>query len=588
MRSCSNRGASSPRSRPRSRASPTSTSGTATDGEITLAGVMNDGTAPPAGAFAGPYAWNAKVPPAAETNLGGAARGYYTQDERAISPDGATVYFTAGETGQLYLRRNPTAAQSAFTVNGAGEEECTEPAKACTVHVSASEKTNGGGEGGRDNAGARPAAFMQASADGSGALFTSPEKLTDDATTGPEPPSCRRSPAPTSTAPAIDLDFHLGRANGVTVAGGYIYWAEPQAGTIGRAKLNGAGATDPTTFIVPGPTEFEASPARTGSARIGARQPPVPRRRRRIHLLDQHRAAGGRSLGQRTPQEERPVDGAGTIGRAKLGVSGPQQVEPAFITGASNPLGIAVDAEHIYWANDGLGEGSDCGEITPELPRNHLSKRGIGRASRLGPPNPDQTSYPSLQAAAGQLLASRSMPNIYFVTVDARGSGEEGGVQRYDLGGKFTGNLNDVPPGYEHSRLRGIAVDGAHIYWAGGSPRRDRPPRTELPRQRPTAASRNSSPAPGAQRASPSTANTSTGRPTRKSRPIPATTSTAMTRTPLPGTTSPISPRTRVTPTAPKCSACSAPPMTSYGLLRRQRRPRRARRAGRGGGLRRL
>ena len=40
----------------------------------------------------------------------------------------------------------------------------------------------------------------------------------------------------------------------------------------------------------------------------------------------------------------------GTIGRAKLNGEGPDQ---SFITGADEPFGVAVDGEHIYWGNLG-------------------------------------------------------------------------------------------------------------------------------------------------------------------------------------------------------------------------------------------
>ena len=58
------------------------------------------------------------------------------------------------------MRRNPTQSQSAVVVNGAGKRECTEPAKACTLELSATEKDNGKGTGGSDAAGHQPANFI--------------------------------------------------------------------------------------------------------------------------------------------------------------------------------------------------------------------------------------------------------------------------------------------------------------------------------------------------------------------------------------------------------------------------------------------
>lgn len=133
-----------------------------TSGQLYLVGVLpvsQGGGAPPGGSFTGPYHLNT-----GDTGNGGARAGMYTQT--AISSDGSRVFFTAGQTGQLYVREDPTSATPA------------------TVPVSASQKTNGSGPGGTDPNGAQPAAFMTATPDGSRVLFTSPEELTNDATTG--------------------------------------------------------------------------------------------------------------------------------------------------------------------------------------------------------------------------------------------------------------------------------------------------------------------------------------------------------------------------------------------------------------------
>ena len=81
----------------------------------------------------------------------------------AVSPDGSKVFFKgAGGTryAQLYMRENGLT----------------------TVEVSASQKTNGSGPGGRDPAGPRFPRYWPASADGSKAFFTSCEQLTNDST----------------------------------------------------------------------------------------------------------------------------------------------------------------------------------------------------------------------------------------------------------------------------------------------------------------------------------------------------------------------------------------------------------------------
>jgi len=140
-------------------------------GDLVVAGVLNDGSVPPGGAMAGPYNWFGS----GATGLsvpGGSAGGYTTQASHAISADGSKVFFTAGGTGQLFVRLNPFAAQSAVDGQGA----CTEAAKACTVEVSAP------ASGVTDPK--TPAAFVGASADGNLVYFLDQGKLTADATGG--------------------------------------------------------------------------------------------------------------------------------------------------------------------------------------------------------------------------------------------------------------------------------------------------------------------------------------------------------------------------------------------------------------------
>ena len=191
---------------------------------------------------------SASTPPAWES---AAPRGLsYVQDLHAIAANG-DIYFTAAGTGQLYLRENPAQPQS--HLNGQGE--CSEEQKACTIHVSASEKTNGEGPNGSDRGGSQPAALMGASEDGSLAFFTSPEKLTDDANTGPEQPAAAIS---RDTLEGTDLkaEFIPGKhAVGVAVDGSHLYWANPVGGEIGRSDLD--GNVEPGFVIAPGPTKCE-------------------------------------------------------------------------------------------------------------------------------------------------------------------------------------------------------------------------------------------------------------------------------------------------------------------------------------------
>jgi hypothetical protein len=107
---------------------------------------------------------------------------------RAVSGDGSRIVFTGGEEtqgefeGQVYVRENPMS-----TVEG-----CSMVGGACTVEVSASQRTNGKGEPEPDpNAGKNPlnppvAWYRDASTDGSRVFFTSRVELTNEAYTGKE------------------------------------------------------------------------------------------------------------------------------------------------------------------------------------------------------------------------------------------------------------------------------------------------------------------------------------------------------------------------------------------------------------------
>jgi hypothetical protein len=123
-------------------------------GELALAGVLNDGSEPSGGA-----------------RTGSGLKQAFNQQERAISTGGDRVFFTALQSGRLYVRENPLAPQSAMS-----GERCAEAAKACTVWVSAPE------EGIADPG--TPAQFVGASASGDLVYFLDKGKLTADSTAG--------------------------------------------------------------------------------------------------------------------------------------------------------------------------------------------------------------------------------------------------------------------------------------------------------------------------------------------------------------------------------------------------------------------
>jgi hypothetical protein len=125
------------------------------DGNLSLVGILPDGTPAPNGAFAGYYNGPGGV--------GGAAAQTLTQDQHVVSTDGSRIFWTSVPDGQLYVRINGTT----------------------TVQVSASQRST------PDPDGTQPAQFRYATPDGSRVFFTSPEKLTDNSTAvsggAPEP-----------------------------------------------------------------------------------------------------------------------------------------------------------------------------------------------------------------------------------------------------------------------------------------------------------------------------------------------------------------------------------------------------------------
>ncbi len=108
----------------------------------------------------------------------------------AVSENGRRIFFTVlreenSNGGQLYVRENPEQQQSHLNSHG----ECTEPAGACTVGVSASQRTYPDSKTPNPdpNASKDPYAwYLDASADGERVFFTSRVELTTNADTGPE------------------------------------------------------------------------------------------------------------------------------------------------------------------------------------------------------------------------------------------------------------------------------------------------------------------------------------------------------------------------------------------------------------------
>jgi hypothetical protein len=319
-------------------------------------------------------------------------------------------------------------------LNGAGE--CLDPAKACTVHVSASVRTP------PDSAGPQPAAFQAASEDGSKAYFTSPEMLTDNANTGPEQPPASITAAELNGG-NVNADFIPQHALGLAVDSSHIYWADPVNGTIGRANLDGSGVKD--AFIAPGPTKCgkEIEP--------GVFEGEEASKPRYVAVQGEYIYWSNTGCPEVAGQQK--TEGGGSIGRAKINpiTEEAEEVKAEFIPGTvepnpgevihqvSNPQGIAVNAGHIYWAN------------APYEPVNH----SIAQATIGGGEVKPKLVETGSRTPFGVALTSS---HVYFSSYEENNN--NGFIVRAPLGGgaKETVYLGKVAP-------RGVAVDAEHVYW---------------------------------------------------------------------------------------------------------------------------
>jgi hypothetical protein len=135
-------------------------------GKVSLVSILPDGTAVH-GSLAGATKNHTT---GAGLGIGGALN--IAQPRHAVSADGSRIFFEA--RGNLYVREHADQPQSAIAsgstaVNG---EQCTEPEKACTVQLDASQGGTGTGGG----------KWLAASEDGGTVFFTDENELTSSAT----------------------------------------------------------------------------------------------------------------------------------------------------------------------------------------------------------------------------------------------------------------------------------------------------------------------------------------------------------------------------------------------------------------------
>lgn len=188
--------------------------------ENKLVSVLSSGSSPSQGAFAGAYQW---IPHSRKSSnrFAGGPKFIYASNT-ALSADGSVAVFTTAGANQIYARLNPLSA---------GAE---------TVHVSASQKTNGTGPGGTDPHGPDSAVYLASTPDGRYVFFASGEELTNDAYTGTAGQGEDIYRYDTDSGELVDLSPHqagiganVSGIAGVSEDGSYVYFGAKAALAVG-------------------------------------------------------------------------------------------------------------------------------------------------------------------------------------------------------------------------------------------------------------------------------------------------------------------------------------------------------------------
>jgi virginiamycin B lyase len=216
----------------------------------------------------------------------------------------------------------------------------------------------------------------------------------------------------------------------------YVYWGDPTAGTIGRANLDGTGATD--AFI------------QTGGKPIG-----VAVNAAHIYWANESGGTIGRANIEGGEVEPNFITGikspygvavsptaifwpsltGNEIGKANLDGSGKTL---AFVTGVTDPCSIAIDGGHVYWG----------GGATPAF---------VGRATLAGKsPEPEWANVGN-DVPCGVAVNSA---NVFVAEFGFLGSGHE--IGRVGInGGAFQPSLIGEADG-----PCGLTIAGSKLYWA--------------------------------------------------------------------------------------------------------------------------
>jgi virginiamycin B lyase len=220
----------------------------------------------------------------------------------------------------------------------------------------------------------------------------------------------------------------------------YVYWTDPQAGTIGRANLDGTDATDSFIHVAGKPLAVAVDAGH-------------------IYWANQSE---------------------GTIGRANLDGTG---IEPAFIGGLHEPSGVVVTSAYIFWTStkDGaIGRAKlDGSEARPALVAAGVAPCGIAADSG----SIYWSNVTGLEAYVGRASFTGASANIKFARAEGAATicglaVNSASIFWTDTGflgsnGTTIGSASVVNGGSprpsligEASGPCGIAILGTQLYWA--------------------------------------------------------------------------------------------------------------------------
>ena len=228
-----------------------------------------------------------------------------------------------------------------------------------------------------------------------------------------------------------------------------IYWANLE-GSIGRANLDGSGvhqsfitgASNPNFVAVDNAYVFWSNHWSDGSATIGRANldgSGVNQRFISFHLGDYPGglATDGTYLYWGNQSTSRIV-------RASVEGSG---VNENFIVAydgrLGDPLGLAIDQNHIYWTTCDFSQGCDRGDA-------------IGRANLDG-----SGVVPSFMSGDAPHTFGLEVDGSHIYWADRAGGPARNSIGRANLDGSGV-NASFIPATFPHD----VAVDGTYIYWA--------------------------------------------------------------------------------------------------------------------------